>query len=119
MVMNLKQSIMPEILTLGKRFDFAMMKKVGVVKRPPTFWVKDPKINLRSGHIYWAALLLLDFGRIEKARAVIAVESAAGCQPVGERLEETIVEITSQLLACISDSGKRRKLSRQIRKIVA
>ena len=76
MIMNRQKTIMPEVSTPEKIFDFAMRKKADVVKLPPALWVKIPKINPRSNHLYWAVLLLLDPGRIETARAVIAVEAA-------------------------------------------
>ncbi len=59
---------------LGRRFDLAITKKLGVVKLPPSFWMQDPKINPRSDHLLWAALLLDDPDRVALAFSVLAVE---------------------------------------------
>ena len=59
---------------LGRRFDLAITKKLGVVKLPPSFWMQDPKINPRVDHLLWAAFLLDDPERAALAISVLAVE---------------------------------------------
>jgi len=56
------------------RFDVAMTKKMGVVTLPPAFWMQDPKINPRTDHLLWAALLLGDQDRVALAFSALAVE---------------------------------------------
>lgn len=76
MIAALRNGDAPEPVSLQIRFDFAMIKKLGVIKLPPAFWVRDPKINPRSDHLFWAALLLNDRARIDMALSVLAVELA-------------------------------------------
>ena len=54
MITNLKQGKMPDPVGMAKRFDFALTKKLGIVKLPPAFWMSDPKINPRTDHLFWA-----------------------------------------------------------------
>jgi len=54
----IQKNKIPDPSMLQKRFDFAMTKKMGVIKLPPPFWMQDPKINPRADHLFWAALLL-------------------------------------------------------------
>ena len=74
LVRDLTCGIMPDSDSLKKRFDAAMIKKMGVVKLPPSYWMQDPKINPRGDHLFWASLLLKDRERIDLAISVFAVE---------------------------------------------
>ena len=74
MLASVKRNEIPETITLQKRFDFALTKKLGILKLPSAFWMSDPKINPRADHLFWAALLLRDPERIEMALAVITAE---------------------------------------------
>jgi len=71
----LEQGEAPDIELLGRRFDLAMTKKLGVVKLPPAFWMQDTKINPRADHLLQAALLLGDRERCDMAVSVLAVEN--------------------------------------------
>lgn len=65
---------MPDPDQLRRLFDIAMTKKLGVVKLPPSFWMQDPKINPRTDHLLWAALLLEDAERLALVFSALAVE---------------------------------------------
>jgi hypothetical protein len=99
MVANLNRRVMPEPVSLARRFDIAITKKLGVVKLPPQFWMRDPKINPRSDHLFWAALLILDSERIELALSVIAVEIAETSCSTGSEYQNLTVEKGRDLLA--------------------
>lgn len=60
MVLQLKSGIMPDTALLRKRFDRALVKKLGVVRTPPSFWTSDKKINPDSKELLWATILLED-----------------------------------------------------------
>ena len=73
---DLERGKVPDLHLLGRRFDLAMTKKLGVIKLPPAFWMQDPKINPRSDHLLLAALLLGDRERWDLALSALAVEIA-------------------------------------------
>lgn len=104
---------------LGRRFDLAITKKLGVVKLPPSFWMQDPKINPRVDHLLWAALLLGDPERVALAFSVLAVEheEQQKKRPPAER--ESVVQIldgyVQQLLALLPE--KNEDLSQRIQSL--
>ncbi len=73
---QLRQGKVVEPGQMRRWFDLAMTKKQGVLRTPPVFWSADPKINPRSDHLLWVALLLDDPRRIELALSVLAMEYA-------------------------------------------
>lgn len=60
MVSLLKQGRIIDLDLLRKRFDRALVKKIGVINTPYSFWTSDPKINPRTKELIWAAILLED-----------------------------------------------------------
>jgi hypothetical protein len=60
MVSLLKQGQIQQPDLLRKRFDRALIKKLGVIKTPYSFWSSDKKINPDSRELLWAVLLLED-----------------------------------------------------------
>jgi hypothetical protein len=60
MVSLLKQGKIIDLNLLKKRFDRALVKKIGVINTPYPFWTTDPKINPRTKELLWAAILLED-----------------------------------------------------------
>jgi len=111
MIADLNRSKMPDPAILATRFDFAMIKKMGIVRLPPAFRMQDPKINPRSEHLFWAALLLMDRSRVETALSIIAVEltenSATKKKDCQILLERKIGEMVDGLLMEISDPVQR------------
>lgn len=122
MIADLNKGAMPDPASLKTRFDFALTKKTGVVKLPSAFWMRDPKINPRSDHLLWAALLLLDRSRIDLALAVIEEEHREVVRTKGNRSEyamEHMVEAAiARLLLQVPDRERRRKLEDSLRKVV-
>ena len=107
---------------LQKRYDFAMTKKLGIVKLPPAFWMHDPKINPRSDHLFWAALFLKDRNRIDMALSVIAVELAETTSVKGndcrQRVDDKARELVEELLEQFSDVGVRQELVLELRMLI-
>ena len=60
MVSLLKKGEMVQLDLLRKRFDLALIKKIGVIKTPYSFWSADKKINPASKELLWAVILLED-----------------------------------------------------------
>ncbi|MDW7773283.1 MAG: hypothetical protein SCH71_10375 [Desulfobulbaceae bacterium] len=121
MIADLNHSIMPEPVNLAKRFDFAMTKKLGVVKLPSSFWSQDPKINPRADHLLWAALLLGDRERIDLALSVIAVEGVERNSPVcGCRhgQETNVRGIIDNFFRQIPDIAVRRNMRSELCRII-
>lgn len=121
MVAELKRGTEPEPGVLRNRFDFALVKKTAVVRLPPSFRTGDPKINPRSDHLFWAALLLRDRERIDLALAVMAAEAAEIDSSAGEwqlaserRVRALIIAFFRQL----PDRPMRRRLRRELGRIL-
>lgn len=122
MIAGLNRSILPEPVSLAKRFDFALTKKHGVVKLPPAFWMQDTKINPRSDHLLWAALLLLDRTRIEMALSVLAMEVAEISHTTGadygDMLAQKVSGATEQLLEQLADPSQRDTFVKDLQKVM-
>ena len=114
---DMSMGIMIDTDLLGRRFDLAITKKLGVVKLPPSFWMQDPKINPRSDHLLWAALLLDDPERVALAYSVLAVEHEEQQKKLALK-ERVPVELildgyVQQLLALMPDVNAERSLRMQ------
>ena len=75
MVSLLKQGKFPQPDLLRKRFDRALVKKIGVVNTPYSFWTSDPKINPRTKELLWAAILLEDGENFRLLIGIAATEA--------------------------------------------
>lgn len=74
MVSLLKKGEMVQLDLLRKRFDLALIKKIGVVKTPYTFWSADKKINPASKELLWAVILLEDRENFMLVEGIITTE---------------------------------------------
>jgi hypothetical protein len=74
MVADLKEGTFPEKNLLRKRFEAALIKKIGVIKTPYSFWPADTKINPLAKQLLWAAILLLDQENLKTVEAIITTE---------------------------------------------
>lgn len=112
---------MPDPEVLRKRFDFAMVKKLGVIKLPPPFWMQDPKINPRADHLFWAALLLKDPGRIGMAMSIVTEELQEKNYRKSLQKDDCITseirKMIEELLQQFSDPEVRKKFIQELRKV--
>ena len=74
MVADLKEGTLPEDDILRKRFEAALIKKIGVIKTPYPFWPADAKINPPAKQLLWAAILLDDQENFKIVEAIISSE---------------------------------------------
>jgi hypothetical protein len=121
MVAGLARGLLPDEGLLRRRFDMAMTKKMGIIRLPPPFWPRDPKINPRADHLFWASLLLLDRQRIDLALAVLAAEQAERLRSSsldGEGLAGEARELRQRLFAQIGDERLRQAFRRKLGRAV-
>jgi len=100
MVSDLKNGIIPESSLLRRRFEVALIKKIGVIRTPYTFWPADKKINPSAKELLWAAILLQDKENYKIVEAIISSE-----------LEEQ--QRTKRLQNCTGDNARELKLTMQ------
>ncbi len=84
MVSDLKKGTLPESNLLRKRFAAALVKKMGVIKTPYSFWPADTKINPPAKHLLWAAILLHDRDNLSLVEAIISTEHAEKLRAKGQ-----------------------------------
>ena len=74
MVSALKNGTLPDANLLRKRFTAALVKKMGVIRTPYSFWPADTKINPPAKQLLWAAILLQDKENFKLIEAIISSE---------------------------------------------
>jgi len=96
MVFDLRQGGLPDGNLLRKRFAAALVKKMGVIRAPYSFWPADTKINPPAKQLLWAAILLLDKENFSMVEAIIAAEleekQRAKGEPAGPRVIAPMVQ---------------------------
>ena len=112
MVEILSGGARPDSRTLRQRFEMAVIKKLGVVRLPPAFRMRDPKVNPRIDHLLWAALLLGDREKVDIVLSIMAIETAEEkkTEPLREHLEERVKELVDRLAGFSPDPAERRRL---------
>ena len=85
MVSDLKNGTLPENKLLRRRFDAALVKKMGVIKTPYSFWPADPKINPPAKQLLWAAILLHDEENFRVVEAIISSEVEEKLRAKGQK----------------------------------
>ena len=73
-ISDLRNGILPDNNLLRKRFEAALIKKMGVIRTPYSFWPADTKINPHAKQLLWAAILLQDKENFEIVRVIITSE---------------------------------------------
>lgn len=74
MVSALKNGTFPDTNLLRKRFAAALVKKMGVIRTPYSFWPADTKINPPAKQLLWAAILLHDKENFSIVETIISTE---------------------------------------------
>jgi hypothetical protein len=74
MISDLKKGIIPDNYPLRNRFETAMVKKMGVIRTPYSFWPADRKINPSTKELLWATILLHDNEHYRIIEAIISSE---------------------------------------------
>ena len=128
MVAQLKKGEMVPKDPLRKRFDRAMVKKLGVLKTPYSFWPSDKKINPSAKELLWAAILLEDKGDFRLTEGIIATEvlekqKASGQYIVNSDIAQSSKKMTStcidEFLASAPSEDFRKILENKINNLLA
>lgn len=84
-ISDLRNGILPDNNLLRQRFEAALIKKMGVIRTPYSFWPADTKINPHAKQLLWAAILLQDKEKFEIVRAIISSELEEKLRAKGEQ----------------------------------
>ena len=101
MVSDLKNAIIPEDYPLRNRFETALVKKIGVIRTPYSFWPADRKINPSSKELLWAAVLLHDKENYSTIEAIISSELEEKSRAKG--LHSTRYELVHKVTQTMQD----------------
>jgi hypothetical protein len=126
MVSDLKNEKLPESTLLRKRFEAALLKKIGIIRTPYSFWPADRKINPSTKELLWAAVLLHDKENYRMIEAVILSEleekmRAKGLQSsthdLTDKVEQTIQDYIAELLGLAPSEVFKKKLQQKVQAI--
>ena len=107
----------PDDSLMRRWFDLALIKKLGVVKTPPSFWVADPKINPPGDQLFWIALLLADEGRLEAAVSILAIEFVEQ-RHEQETFQDYVRQLGEQLLGRLDRNALQQERLERIRTLL-
>ena len=123
MVSDLKLGILPEEYPLRKRFEAAIIKKMGVIRTPYSFWPADRKINPSTKELLWASVLLNDQENYRMIEAFISSEleeklRARGLQNSGNDLtdmaEQTLQDYIAEFLGLAPSETFKKILQQKV-----
>ena len=126
MVSDLKNEKLPESTLLRKRFEAALVKKLGVIRTPYSFWPADRKINPSTKELLWAAVLLHDKENYRMIETVILSEleekmRAKGLQSsthdLTDKVEQTMQDYIAELLGLAPSEVFKKKLQQKVQAI--
>jgi predicted transcriptional regulator len=126
MVSDLKNGILPETNALRKRFDAALVKKMGVIRTPYSFWPGDTKINPPSKQLLWAAILLQDGENYKVVEAIISTELEEKMRAKGlhenmesltAKVQQLLQEYLDEFIELTNDRTFKNKLQQLVRDI--
>jgi hypothetical protein len=121
---SVRNGKLPEFAGLRKKFDLALVKKMGVISLPYHFWQGDPKINPPASQLLWVAILLEDVdaaatvvGIIQKELDEQSMASGAKNDHAARQLElqDRIILMLDDLLAMAPSSKFRKIISAKCR----
>ncbi len=98
MISELKNGALPENKFLRRRFDAALVKKMGVIRTPYSFWPADPKINPPAKQLLWAAILLHDEENLKVVEAIISSEVEEKLRAKGQKDSHPVLAAKIQQL---------------------
>ena len=104
MVSDLRNEKLPESTLLRKRFEAALIKKLGVIRTPYSFWPADTKINPPSKQLLWAAILLHDIENFRMVEAIISSELEE--QQKAKGVHDNMHVISTKVQQLINDYGR-------------
>ena len=125
MIKDLRSGKLPEITHLEKRLQFALTKKLGIIKQPYLFWPPDPKQNPPATHILWAALILEDNENVSLAADILMQEhhermtAKAGGQSEGQDIltRDSIIQAACQeMIDILPPNSLQAVIEKKIRK---
>lgn len=126
MVSDLKNGILPETNALRKRFDAALIKKMGVIRTPYSFWPGDTKINPPAKQLLWAAILLQDSENFKIVEAIITSELEEKQKVKGHtetlpsltvKVDQLLQQYLNDFIELASDRTFKNKLQQLVRDI--
>lgn len=127
MITDLKNGVIPEDYLLCRRFETAMVKKMGVIRTPYSFWPADRKINPSTKELLWAAILLHDIENYRMIEAFITSEveeklRAKGLQnnshDLTHKVEQTIQDYISEFLELAPSETFKKNLHQKVKSIL-
>ena len=126
MVSDLRNEKLPESTLLRKRFEAALIKKLGVIRTPYSFWPADPKINPPSKQLLWTAILLHDKENFRMVEAIISSEleeklRAKGLQTsindLTHKVEQTMQDYIAEFLGLAPSEKFKKNLQQKVQAI--
>lgn len=102
LIKSIEKGELPELSGLRKKFDFALVKKMGIVSLPYHFWQTDPKINPPSSQLLWAAILLGDRNAVVTVVGIIQkeMEEAAAASSSKNSRIVSCARFKAQIILC-------------------
>ena len=128
MVADLKKGNLPGDNALRQRFAAALVKKMGVIRTPYSFWPADAKINPPAKQLLWAAILLQDQENFHVVAAIIGTEleeklrakgQAATIEAIHGKAGQTIHEYLDEFIQLAPDKQFAEKLKQKINNLIA
>ncbi len=128
MISELKNGGIPEDYPLRNRFETAMIKKLGVIKTPYSFWPADRKINPSTKELLWATVLLHDKENYRMIEAIILSEleekmMAKGLQSsthdLTDKVEQTIQDYIAELLGLAPSKAFKKILQQKVSEVMS
>ena len=126
MISALQNGTLPDDRLLRKRFEAALVKKMGVIRTPQALWPADTKINPPAKQLLWAAILLQDHENFRMVEAVISSEleekqrargmPAGGSDPAAQ-VRQLLQDYIDEFIELAPDRSFRKKLQQMARAI--